>query len=358
MGPVKNSFVAASLLFLVYSCKPAEKPSPNERWSEEKAWAWQKETGWLCGCNFQPSTAVNQLEMWQEDSFDPETIDLELGWAEDLGFNVMRVYLHSYAWKKDPEGFKMRLDKYLAISDGHGIGTIFVFFDDCWNPDSKPGPQPEPEPGIHNSQWIQDPSCDLRSDTSTLFPWLEKYVKDILNTFKNDPRVLVWDLYNEPGNEKHYNESLPLLTNVFLWSREINPSQPLTAGIWSLDLTDMNRFQINNSDIITYHQYQDPEHHKTWLSLLKFHGRPMICTEYMARHFNSKFQNILPMLHKENIGAVNWGFVTGKTNTVYKWDKPVPDGSEPDLWFHDILRKNGQPYGQDEIDTIKKINNK
>ena len=358
MTPLKNSYLAISLLLLTFCCQPGENPDPNTRWSEEKARAWQKETGWLNGCNFQPSTAVNQLEMWQEDTFDPVTIDRELGWAEDLGFNMMRVYLHSYAWKQDPEGFKMRLDKYLTISDSHGIGTMFVFFDDCWNPNSKPGPQPEPETGIHNSQWIQDPSCDLRTDTTTLFPWLEKYMKDILNTFKDDSRVLVWDLYNEPGNEMHVNESLPLLRNAFHWAREINPSQPLTVGIWRLDLADLNKFQIENSDIISYHQYQDPERHSTWMSLLKLHGRPMICTEYMARHFDSKFQNILPMLKKEEVGAVNWGFVAGKTNTMYKWAEPVPDGSEPELWFHDILRKNGQPYDQAEIDTIKKINGK
>ncbi len=146
MKPVKNSIIAVSLLLMAYSCQPGENRDPNARWSEEKVREWQKETGWLSGCNFQPSTAVNQLEMWQEDTFDPETIDRELGWAEDLGFNMMRVYLHSYAWKQDPEGFKNRLNKYLTISHNHGIGTMFVFFDDCWNPNSKPGPQPEPEP--------------------------------------------------------------------------------------------------------------------------------------------------------------------------------------------------------------------
>lgn len=332
--------------------------SQYSQWTVEKALEWQKETGWLSGCNFQPSTAINQLEMWQEETFDPETINRELGWAEDLGFNMMRVYLHSYAWKQDPEGFKERLDHYLAISDNHNIGTMLVFLDDCWNPNSRPGPQPEPQFGIHNSGWIQDPSCDLRRDTATLLPWLEEYVKDIINTFSNDNRVLVWDLYNEPGNGNHLNESLPLLKNVFRWAREVNPSQPLTVGIWRLDLTELNQFQIDNSDIVTYHQYQNPESHNVWLSLLKLHGRPMICTEYMARHFDSKFQNILPLLRNENVGAINWGFVAGKTNTIYKWDEPLPDGAEPELWFHDILRKDGMPYRQDEIETIIKTNAK
>jgi hypothetical protein len=329
----------------------------GKRWPTTKALSWQEQNGWLSGCNFQPSTAVNQLEMWQKETFDTATINRELGWAKDLGFNAMRVYLHSYAWKQDPQGFKDRMEQYLIISKKHNIGTIFVFFDDCWNPVSNPGPQPEPKIGIHNSGWIQDPSCDLRKDTTLLFKWLEEYVEDILITFKNDSRVLIWDLYNEPGNEGHFNESLPLLRKVFLWAREVNPSQPLTSGIWRLDLTDLNKFQIDNSDILTYHQYQDVKLHNVWLSLLKLHGRPLICTEYMARQFDSKFQNILPMLKQENVGAINWGFVAGKTNTIYKWAEPIPDGSEPKLWFHDILRKNGMPYDRAEIDTIIKINN-
>ncbi len=171
----------------------------------------------------------------------------------------------------------------------------FVFFDDCWNPNSEMGPQPEPLTGIHNSRWVQDPSCDLRTDTAKLFPWLEEYVKDILVSFGNDGRVLIWDMYNEPGNEGYFNESLPLLRNSFRWARQINPSQPLTSGIWRLDLYELNRFQIENSDIISYHNYQDLEFHRIWIGLLRTHGRPLICTEYLARQFNSKFQNILPI---------------------------------------------------------------
>lgn len=286
-------------------------------WPADKAATWFELNGWRSGCNFQPSTAVNQLEMWQEETFDPVTIDRELEWAGELGFNIMRVYLHSYAWRQDPEGFKMRLDQYLTIASDHGLSTMFVFFDDCWNEVSNPGSQPEPETGIHNSGWIQDPSYDLREDTTALFPWLEEYVRDILVTFRDDDRVLIWDLYNEPGNSGHDNKSLPLLKNVFKWARDVNPSQPLTCGIWKLDLKELNEFQVKNSDIISYHNYSDPEIHLTWLRLLKTHGRPLICSEYLARHYNSNFQNIMPMLKEEKVWAINWGLVSGKTNTIY-----------------------------------------
>jgi len=352
---LKGSVPAFMVLCLIRGCA-SDPRAIHERWTAVEAWSWWEETGWVSGCNFQPSTAVNQLEMWQEETFDPETINRELGWAEDLGFNIMRVYLHSYAWKQDPDGFKDRIARYLAIADSHGMGTMFVFFDDCWNPVARPGPQPEPVTGVHNSGWVQDPGCDVRQDTIALFAWLETYVKDILTTFGSDRRVLVWDLYNEPGNSDHGSASLPLLKNVFRWAREAEPEQPLTSGIWRLDLDSLNLFQAQHSDIITYHNYLDQEVHRTWLQLLKTHGRPMICTEYMARHFNSKFTNVLPMLREENIGAINWGLVSGKTNTIYKWSTPMPEGGEPEIWFTDIFRRDGTPFSQEEIMVIKKVN--
>ena len=357
---VINSVLVLVLVVLSGCTQSKIKTEPGKVWSVEKAREWQEETGWLSGCNFLPSTAVNALEFWQKETFDPQTIDRELGFAEDLGFNIMRVWLSSYAWKGDPQGFKDRINQYLTISSGHGIKTMFVFFCDCWNPDSKPGPQPEPKTGVHNSQWVQDPSCDLRTDTASLYPWLEEYVKDIITTYKDDSRVVVWDLYNEPGQPPHSDLSLPLVKNVFKWAREINPSQPLTSGLnkFNTKAVKLNAFLVNNSDIITYHNYNDVPQHGIVLSLLKLYGRPMICTEWMARHFNSKFQNVLPMLKRENVGAINWGLVAGKTNTLYKWGEPIPDGSEPKLWFHDILRKDGSPFDQVEIDSIKAINSR
>ena len=181
-------------------------------------------------------------------------------------------------------------------------------------------------------------------------------MKDILSTFRNDKRVIIWDLYNEPGNSGHCDTSYPLLRNVFKWAREINPSQPVTSGIWRLNLIKLNEFQIQNSDIISYHNYLAPEMHLTWLRLLETHGRPMICTEYLARQFNSRFQNIMPILKEENVGAINWGLVSGKTNTIYVWDKPMAEGGEPDIWFTDIFRKDGTPFDEEEIRIIKQLN--
>jgi hypothetical protein len=323
-------------------------------WTAEQANEWYQQWGWLRGCNFTPSTAINQLEMWQAETFDPETIDRELGWAEAIGLNCMRVYLHHLAWDVDKEGFKQRMNDYLGIADKHGVSTVFVFFDDCWNPVYEAGTQPEPKPGIHNSGWVRDPGELLFTD-SLLIHKLEAYVKDVLTAFKDDRRIVLWDLYNEPGNNNKGDESLPLLKKVFTWGRTVNPSQPLSAGVWNRDLENLNRYQLENSDVITYHNYNARDDHRQAIdTLLKF-GRPLICTEYMARRNSSTFQDIMPMLKAENIGAINWGLVDGKTNTKYAWSEPMPDGSEPALWFHDIFRTDGTPYKQEETELIKSL---
>lgn len=326
-------------------------------WSIEKANAWYQKHPWISGANFIPSTAINQLEMWQADTYDSATIDRELGWAEGIGFNAMRVFLHSLAWKADPEGFKNRVNSYLGIAGKHNIKTIFVIFDDVWNKEPKAGKQPAPKPGEHNSGWMQDPGQRASSDSAG-FPALEKYVTDIISRFRSDDRVLMWDLYNEPGNSGKSDSTLPLLKNVFKWARAVNPDQPITVGLWKWDEANLNTYQLLNSDIVSYHDYEEPQWHLRVIQLLKASGRPLVCTEYMARTRNSRFSNTMPMLKKEKVGAINWGFTEGKTNTIYAWDTPISDGSQPDEWFHDIFFRNGKPYRDDEVNLIKKLNEK
>jgi len=363
-----NSKYSATAIIIIlfvtvsFSCKTTKPKEGKETpevsvWSTEKAKDWAKKLPWLRGSDFIPSTAINQLEMWQSETFDSATINRELGWAENIGFNCMRVYLHHLAWQTDSTGFKKRINIYLSIAAEHKIKTIFVIFDDCWNPTYKAGKQPDPKPGVHNSGWVRDPG-ELIYTNPEVANTLERYVKDLLHTFSSDTRILAWDLYNEPGNSDYRNRSLQLLKNVFKWSREINPSQPLTCGVWDNSLKELNSFQVHNSDIISYHNYSEAANHQKMIDSLKLYDRPMICTEYMARRNNSLFSNIMPILKAQNIGAINWGFVSGKTNTIYAWDTPISDGSEPVLWFHDIFRKNGSPYKQEEVDIIKGLTGK
>ena len=346
-----------SLLFaLVIALSVQSGHAQRERavWSKEKANEWYKHYGWLRGCDFIPHTAINQLEMWQAETFDTAAISLDLGYAQSIGLNCMRVFLHHAAWLQDKEGFKQRVADYLTIAQRHGVITIFVFFDDCWNESYHTGQQPAPKPGIHNSGWIKDPG-KLYYDDPTLIKTLEVYVKDILTTFRDDKRILMWDLYNEPGNGGYGNKSMPLLEKVFSWGRQINPSQPLSAGVWTQDLKDLNAYQLANSDVISYHDYNNELTHAKTIDSLKNFGRPLICTEYMARLRDSRFDNIMPILKANKIVAINWGLVAGKTNTMYAWDTPIPSGEEPKVWFHDIFRPDGTPYSVKEVALIKSL---
>lgn len=344
-------------------------------WTAAKANMWYAAKPWLRGSDFIPGSAINQLEMWQAATFDAATIDKELGYAESIGLNCMRVFLHHVAWEVDAAGFKQRINRYLEIADAHHIVTLFVFFDDCWNETYHAGPQPAPKVGVHNSGWLRDPgklwyganapgTPDAQSQAGpaigdpALAGILERYVKDILNTFRHDKRILLWDLYNEPGNSGYKGKSLPLLEKIFQWGREENPDQPLSAGIWSSGLPALNAWQLANSDVITYHDYQTQDKHQHTIDTLRSYGRPLICTEYMARTHGSTFFTIMPMLKKEHIGAINWGLVAGKTNTKYSWEKPMPDGSEPPVWFHEIFRENGEPYDPKEAELIRSLTGK
>lgn len=352
---MKQIHTIAVLFLSVLTVYAQQTTSSNKgRWSEKKANQWFEQNGWLRGCNFIPSTAINQLEMWQDETFDPVTIDRELGYAEFLGFNVMRVFLHHKVWLVDAAGFKKRMDKYLAISTRHHIKTMFVFLDDCHNGTSMIGKQPDPLPGIHNSGWVQDPGLKESVDT-TYFPILEKYVKDIMSSFAKDKRIIMWDLYNEPGAGGKNDSSLPLLKHIFSWARDAKVTQPLTSGVWG-DIVHLNKYQLANSDIITFHNYSSGTSMREAIDTLRAYLRPILCTEYMARTSGSTFHEILPILKAGKIGAINWGLVWGKTNTIYSWfDATHIDGAEPSIWFHDIFRTDGTPYKQEEVDLIRNL---
>ncbi|MDF2192791.1 1,4-beta-xylanase [Paraflavitalea sp. CAU 1676] len=350
----KRLLPIALLLMMTGSAGTAAAQKRTAPWTKEQAAAWYAKVKWTAGANYISSNAINQLEMWQAETFDSSLIDKELGYAESIGMGVMRVYLHHLAWQADQEGFKKRMNTYLTIADRHHIKTVFTIFDDCWNDTYKIGKQPAPKTGTHNSGWVQDPGKLIFMDLSADI-MLEKYVKDVLTRFKKDQRILLWDLYNEPGNSGYGNQSMALLKKVFTWGREVNPVQPLSAGVWLLNLKELNKFQLENSDVITYHNYHNEVEHKRWLdSFLVKTGRPLICTEYMARTRGSRFENILPLLKQYKVIAINWGLVAGKSNTIYAWDTPIADGSEPPIWFHDVFRKDGSPFKQEEIELIRK----
>lgn len=370
----KTQFVSVAPLLIVVSFWTSVVWGQTARWPEQKANAWYTQQPWLIGSNYIPQSAINQLEMWQEATFDPVQIDKELTWAEAMGMNTMRVFLHDLLWQQDAAGFEKRIDRFLTIASRHHIRPLFVLFDSVWDPFPHLGLQHPPIPGVHNSGWVQSPGATALADPSQ-YPRLKAYVHGVVAAFAKDDRILAWDVWNEPGadNAGSYRKGelkdktarvARLLPEVFAWAREANPVHPLTSGVWAVDtspdganLGELQQIQLRESDIITFHNYSWPESFKREVAWLKKHNRPVICTEYMARSIGSTFDTVLPIAKEEGVGAINWGFVAGKTQTYLPWDswQHPYTLSQPPVWFHEVLRADGTPYRQVEVDLIRRL---
>ncbi len=356
---VAKGLALGLVLFVCARVGAAEDPNVASvsRWTPEQAWQWYRRQPWLVGVNYLPSTACNTTEFWQAESFDEATIDRELGWAEGLGFNTCRVFVQYLVWKHDPEGLKKRLDRFLAMADRHKISTAVVLFDDCSfgdPPVREPylGKQKEPIPGMIAPSWTPSPGLSKVVDRSA-WPDLKRYVTDVVGTLANDRRVVLWDLYNEPGNSGMGNQSLPLVEASFCWAREARPSQPLTVSVWNGSLADLNRRQIELSDVVSFHAYTDFQGMKAAIAAHKAHGRPVVCTEWMARLQGSRFDTELPLFRREGVGCYSWGLVNGRMQCQFPWWSKR-GSPEPKVWFHDIFRRDGTPYDPAEIEAIRK----
>jgi hypothetical protein len=350
----------------------------QKRWSAERAASWYAARPRPLGCNFIPSTAGNQLEFWAADSFDRETLARELDWAAGLGMNALRVFLHDQAWSADSAGFLSRLDEFLAMSAERGFSVMPVLFDDCWYEPGSLGERPEPRPGVHNSIWLRSPGLRAARNVAE-HGRLEAYVRAVVGAFARDARVLAWDVYNEVGNYflPHLSApaparqlrllrtglayyllpipTLPLLRKAFAWCRSAAPEQPLTSPLY-LDHRSLNRELLDLSDVVSFHNYR-PGPELDWQAAeLAAEGRPLLCTEYLARTAGSNFAGSLPVFAERNIGCFNWGLVSGRTQTIYSWaDRHSRSGAaaEPELWYHDILRPDGTPFAPREAELLR-----
>lgn len=371
----------------------ASTPVAPGRWTTERVNAWYAEQPWLVGANYVPRSAINQLEMWQKETFNPEQIDQELGWAASLGMNTMRVFLHDLAWKQDPEGFLSRVDQFLSISDKHGIRPMLVFFDDVWDPNPRIGLQREPRPHVHNSGWVQSPGKAILGDPER-HEELKPYFEAVMRRFANDRRILAWDLYNEPGNmignsygvdgtDEELRDkpkyTAMLLEKAFRWAREINPSQPVSSGIfWNTAAVDrpivnsetldansastlhpINQIAFGNSDFINWHNYDHAARFAAEIRTMSEWDRPLILTEYLARDhagaaYTNNFQHMLPIAKAFKVGMINWGLVAGKSQTQYPWDTWDRVWTRPPrVWHHDVFAPDGRAYDPAEAEFIK-----
>jgi hypothetical protein len=372
------------------------EPVPG-RWSAERANAWYDALPWLAGTNSYPATAITQIEMWPASTFDPATIEREMAWSAELGFNTQRVYLHDLVWGDDEQGLYQRMDQFLDICTGHGIRPFFVFFDDCHFPDPQLGEQPLPIPGYHNSGWVTSPArvTALRFADGSASPAerarLQGYVQGTMARFADDQRVLMWELHNEPGRGSRAahdrqgdleegrpfaDGSAPLVQAAWEWARAVAPSQPICSTTQGCE-GDVN-WSINylNSDVHSIHSYGPAHEVANLITRFRADDRPIFMTEYLARENGSTFQDVMPVLKEHKVAAINWGLVAGKSGTIWNWQSRRRDGAfqsaddlraagkvaapgeplpEPDLWFHDVLRPDGTPYDEQEAAVIRRL---
>ena len=322
------------------------------RWTVDHANEWYEAQEWLVGCNYLPRTAVNMTEMWQAEKFDTKTIDQELGWASSAGYNSVRVFLQYLLWRDDPEGLRARIERFLTIASKHGIRSMLILFCDCSFAGKEPylGKQDDPVPGVHNSGWVPSPGLKRVTDKS-VWPDLEKYVKDIVGFFSTDERVIIWDLYNEPGNSGMGDKSLPLAEATFTWAREVTPVQPLTTGAWTDFGSRMSKRLMELSDIVSFHDYTHAEGVADTIETCQMHGRPVICTEFLRRQTGNTFEDILPLFSRHKIGWYQWGLVAGRTQTYMPWGSK-PGDPMPSIWQHDLLHEDGTPYDSRELELV------
>lgn len=346
------------------------------RWTTEEAWAWRKHQGPILGCNFIPSTAVNQLEFWQEESFDLSVITRELDWAAGLGMNALRVFLHDLVYCQNPDAFKGRFDAFLSLAYERGLRVMPVLFDDCWYDGAILGRQPDPVPGVHNSRWLQSPGLSAARNEAE-YDRLQQYITDMVGSFASDKRILLWDIYNEVGNfflpllskPFPYKQlalaqqfirftfkpvpTLPLFLKAAAWARSVDPEQPISSALW-FNNDSLNTVLIEQSDVISFHHYKDEQDLVQYIEKLGRYGRPLLCTEYLARTEGNTFQSCLPLFAEYGIPCFNWGLVAGKTQTIYTWKDRRRGNREPELWYHDILRSDGTPFSHEETALLQR----
>ncbi len=353
-----------------------------EKWSEERAWKWYNSRPWIRGCNFMSSDCANRIDQWQSLGFEERlaTTERELELAAQTGFNSIRIIPEFIVWREEHDGFMERFERYIEMAARYGISCMVVLGNDCMQPKLE-GWKPQTlgeqhyDWGYHGGRKLSQhgtfnvPGYHLLDEPELAAEHYEM-VREIVTKYKDDERIVMWDVFNEPGNSNRGNMSLPHLKKYFEIIREIDPIQPLTVGIWRdfsklsdmSELSDILRYSVENSDIISYHNYGSYQNNIVIINELKKLGRPIVNTEWLARCMHNNVQEMFPLFFIERIGCYCWGFVAGKYQTYEPWNS-VWDRYEknPDIdydftkWFHDLYRPSLHPYDPREIEIIKRF---
>ncbi len=352
----------------------------NKTWTIEQAWDWQEKVGWLRGCNFIGSDCSSRIDMWQsyKNEEHMQTAQRELSLCRDIGFNTVRLIVEFDVWLQERDSFLKILERYIALCARFGLKVMLVLANEaqlCRGEKYVPKTLGEQAYalGYHQGRF------PLSEEQKALTPYhelerretREKYlemVREIVDRYRADERVVCWNVYNEPGITIGIERSLPLIQLLFDTVREIEPVQPLCSDVWYWK--DYDHLRPNDalsarlSDVISWHLYQPLAKFVVGYEQLKRLNRPILLTEWLHRINHQSVQEIYPLLYLERINCWCWGFVAGKTQTYEPWDSlwdqyDAANGNvdyDFKLWQHDLFRPNLRPYDPDEIETIKRFN--
>ena len=377
---LRKCLFAACMAMVFMSSFAAPRTGP---WTKEQAWEWYNAQPWIRGCNYMPASAANRYDMWQvwdcERRF--EEMERELALAESIGFNAVRIIIaedNGFAvWCEDHDGYMRNLERFLALCGKHKIRAIMCLGNDCSRPKPlwsvpKPGPQPY-DIGYHGgrkqSQHGSFPGMIgyISADDPELRPKFFKMCGEVMEKYKDDDRVLFWNIWNEPGNNGRGKVSAPLVKEMFELAWKIGVKQPCAADVWNgklePNLETAEGVAAAWSDIISFHCYSPLPSQIAYVKQLKEKfGRPMLNTEWLARIRGCDVQDCYPYFAQENIGCTCWGFVAGKYQTYEPWEgmwrrvEKGYRGYKMTKWFHDLFRPSLRPYDPEEIDVIKNVN--
>lgn len=355
------------------------------RWTKEQAWDWYNARPWVMGVNYVPAITLHGIELFQEDTHEEvmQSVRREFTLMQDVGINSVRVFLPFNVWYHDREKFFERMDRFLAELDAHGVTMMPVIFNDCVGfrkPDDVTPPRPggwqHYDIGCHGGQKADNAfSGETRRVAWILWdepewrPVLEEYERALIGRYRDDPRIYCWDLWNEPGNSNRHDMSIPYLRRAFEIGRELDPIQPLTAAPWSYpadygvnpdaDVEPIQRVALDESDIVTFHNYECIERVRNVIAGIEREGRPMLNTEWLNRVLDNMVQDNLPLYHEKRIGSYSWGLVAGKSQHFLPWDNLWSNRSLPlQRWQHDLFDTYHTAYDPEELAIMRRLSPK
>jgi hypothetical protein len=313
----------------------------------------------IVGAVYNPHSADNAIDFW--NNYDPVEVDQELQYAEVYGMNTITVYLHYFSWLTDRIGLLSKFENLLEIANNHGLKVAPIFYDDCWNYDPAPGPQPSPIWGVHNSQWVESPGHPVEenyfnpmssSDNTTYKTSLQNYITDFASVYRNDPRILYWEIMNEPGcsgDGSMQERRAQLMNDGRMAILAAGATQPISSPQVQED--EGTYF----SDFYAFHPYGG------YAGPINGSDVNALNSETLERGFNDAWGYAFPMTmagvvsnYGGKTGFLVWELMIGDTNTRFHWGQ-VPSNPatvEPATPFQGTIYPDGHPWQTSEIQAL------